>query len=286
MSKTFGTQNMVAPLQSVLVRRPDAAFGAADPQRWHYQSQPYLPLAQQEHDAFVNSLLASGVEVIYHEAPLLDHADAIFVRDPVLITDNGAVLLSMGKALREGEEEAIAATLVKMGVPIHYRLSGGATAEGGDLLWLDESTLAVGVGFRTNAAAVVQLQEALPDVEVLPYDLPYYDGPEACLHLTSNISLVDRDLAVVYRPLLPVAFYQELVARGIRLVDVVDEEYATLGSNVLALAPRVCLLLDHNHQTRKRLEAAGCEVLTYRGDEISLKAEGGATCLTQPILRG
>ncbi len=288
MTQHYGGQSMVAPLQTVLVRRPDEAFGAADPLLWHYTDQCYLPLAQQEHDAFVNTLLGNGVEVVYHDAALPDHADAIFVHDPVLMTDRGAIILRMGKPLRTGEEEAMALTLQRLGVPILYRLSGEATAEGGDLLWLDERTLAVGLGFRTNAAGFAQLGDALAGsgVTLVPVQLPYFEGPEACLHLMSLISLVDVDLAVVYRPLLPVPFYRLLVERGIELIDVSDEEFATMGTNVLALGPRRCLMLDHNHETRAALEAAGCRVVTYRGDEMSLKAEGGATCLTRPILRG
>ena len=288
MTQHYGGQSMVAPLQTVLVRRPDAAFGAADPLLWHYADQPYLPLAQQEHDAFVNTLLGHGVEVVYHDAPLPDHADAIFVHDPVLMTDHGAVILRMGKYLRMGEENAIATTLQRLGVPIHYRLSGEATAEGGDLLWLDERTLCVGLGFRTNQVGFDQLGEALAGsgVALVPVQLPYFEGPEACLHLMSLISLVDRNLAVIYRPLLPVPFYQLLVARGVELIDVPDEEFVTMGTNVLALGPRNCVMLEQNHETRAALEAAGCRVATYRGDEMSLKAEGGATCLTRAILRG
>jgi dimethylargininase len=288
MTKSFGCQSMVAPLQSVLVRRPDAAFGEADPMLWHYSDQPYLPLAQEEHDAFVNTLLGNGIEVVYHDQPLPAHADAIFVHDPALITDRGAIILRMGKALRRGEEEAIAETLTRLGVPIHYRLHGEAMAEGGDLLWLDERTLCVGLGFRTNAAGYAQLEEALDGsgVRLVPVQLPYFEGPEACLHLMSLISLVDNDLAVVYQPLLPVPFYQMLVARGIALIEVPDEEFMTMGTNVLAVAPRECILLDHNIQTIRALEAAGCRVTPYRGDEMSLKAEGGPTCLTRPVMRG
>lgn len=286
MSKNYGSQSMCAPLQIVLVKRPGTAFGEADPEKWHYTDQPDLLLAQQEHDAFVNSLHGSGIEVVYHDVELPEHADAIFVHDPVIVADQGAIILRMGKDLRRGEEEAIASVLEKMGVPIHYRLHGEAMAEGGDLLWVDEKTLAVGQGFRTNGEALRQLREALPEIEIIPVDLPYFDGPDACLHLMSFISIVDDDLAVVYLPLMPVPFYQFLKRRGFRMVEVTDEEFLTMGPNVLALAPGKCVMLQHNPITTSRLEAAGCEVLLYRGDEISLKAEGGATCLTRPILRG
>jgi len=276
---------MIGPLRRVLVKRPGEAFAAADPERWHYTSRPNLDEARREHDALVEILSAADAEVIDHPEPQPDRADAIFVFDPALITDRGAVILRMGKELRRGEEAAMARRLQEMGVPILAELGGEATAEGGDLLWLDSRTLAVGQGFRTNAEGLGQLQEILTGVDVLAVDLPYFTGPEACLHLLSLISIVDRGVAVVYPPLLPVPFWKTLLDRGFRLVEVPEEEFPTMGPNVLALAPGRCLMLEGNPVTRRRLEEAGCEVLTYRGREISLKAEGGPTCLTQPLLR-
>ncbi len=284
--KSYGSQSMIAPLQTVLVRAPDETFGNADPARWHYAAGINLPVAQAEHAAFVGILTRAGAEVVYHTTPLSDHADSIFVHDPVLVCDQGAVILRMGKDLRRGEEDAIARTLEGMGVPIHYRLHGDALAEGGDLLWVDEHTLAAGQGFRTNAEGLRQLQAALPDVNVIPVHLPYADGPEACLHLMSFISIVGEKLAVVYLPHMPVPFYQFLQAKGFQFVEVPEEEYRTMGPNILALAPSVCVMLEGNPITKTRLEAAGCTVYTYKGNEISLKAEGGATCLTRPVWRG
>ncbi|MGB0389409.1 MAG: dimethylarginine dimethylaminohydrolase family protein [Ardenticatenaceae bacterium] len=287
MSKSYGSQSMVEPLQTVLVKRPDAAFAVDDPEKWHYTGHPDLLVAQEEHDALVNMLHEAGVEVAYHDLYLPDHADAIYVHDPVIVSDQGAIILSMGKELRRGEEAAIATCLDSLGVPIHYTLHGEARAEGGDLLWVDEKTLAVGQGFRTNAEGLRQLREALgEEIELIPVDLPYYQGAEACLHLMSFISILDHDLAVVYLPLMPVPFWQYLNARGFRMVEVPEEEFLSMGPNVFALAPSKCIMLEGNPITKQRLEAAGCHVLTYKGNEISLKAEGGATCLTRPILRG
>jgi len=283
----YGCQSMVEPLRRVLVRRPDEAFGDADPTHWHYTSRPDLQEARREHDALVDLLRGAGAEVIEHSAPQPDRADAIYVFDPVLITERGAILLRMGKALRRGEEEALGQRLREVGVPTFAALDGEATAEGGDLLWLDRHTLAVGQGFRTNAEGLRQLREILAplDVEVIPVELPYSGGPEACLHLLSLISLVDHDLAVVYPSLLAVPFWRFLHDRGIRLIEVPDLEFATQGPNVLALSPRKVLMLEGNPITQRRLEEAGCEVLTYSGREISWKAEGGPTCLTRPVWR-
>jgi dimethylargininase len=283
----YGSQSMVDPLRRVLVKRPDETFAVEDPDRWHYVARPRLELAQQEHDALVGILREAGAEVVYHEEHQADRADAIFVHDPAIVTDEGAVILSMGKELRRGEETAMARRFEELRVPIHYRMHGEARAEGGDLLWIDHDTLAVGLGFRTNEEGLGQLREALEPlgVTVFPVPLPYYGGPEACLHLMSLISLVDYDAAVVYPSLLLVPFWQYLRKRGFRLIEVPDDEFETMGPNVLAVAPGRCIMLEGNPITRRRLEEAGCRVATYKGDEISLKAEGGATCLTRPILR-
>ncbi len=286
--KSYGAQSMITPLKRVLVRRPDAAFGNADPARWHYTAPINLADAQREHDALCVMLRRAGAEVVYHDEALPEHADSIFVFDPALVTDHGAILMQMGKRLRQGEEAAMAKMFEKLEVPILARLSGEAHGEAGDMLWLDGRTLVVGQGFRTNAEAARQIRAALAPhgISVMTAELPYYTGPEACLHLLSVISIVDSGVAVVYRPLLPVPLFLELERRGMRLVDVPDEEFLTQGPNVLATAPGECIMLERNPVTRQRLIEAGCEVTTYKGDELSFKAEGGATCLTRPILRG
>jgi dimethylargininase len=285
--KTYGSQSMIAPLRRVLVKRPEEAFAVDDPAAWHYTARPDAARAQEEHDALVAVLRQSGCEVLYHDEPQPDHADAIFTFDPALVTDQGAILLSMGKPQRRGEEAAMGRCFEALGIPILAQLHGDARAEGGDLLWLDHDTLAVGQGFRTNAEGLRQLREALTPlgVTVIPVDLPYYTGPEACLHLLSLISIVDERLAVVYPPLLSVPFWQEVQQRGFRLIEVPPIEFLTMGPNVLAMAPGQCLMLEGNPITQEQLQEAGCQVWTYRGEELSLKAEGGPTCLTRPILR-
>jgi dimethylargininase len=283
----FGAQTMVDPLRRVLVKRPEECFAVADPAAWHYAGRPDLDAARREHDELIGILAGCGAEVVDHPEPQPGRADAIYVFDPALVAERGAVILRMAKDLRRGEEAAMARRLAALGIPVVATLAGEARAEGGDLLWLDRRTLAAGQGFRTNREGLRQLREALePDgVEVLAVELPFWTGPDACLHLLSLISLVDHDLAVVYAPLLPVPFWRRLRDRGVALIEVPEEELPTQAPNVLALAPRKCLMLEGNPVTRRRLEAAGCEVLTYRGREISLKAEGGPTCLTRPLWR-
>ena len=288
MTRSFGAQDMVGRLRRVVVRRPDEAMAAADPALWHYTAPIDLGAAREAHDQLVAALRAWDVEVLLHDEPLPEHADAVFVFDPALVTDAGALLLRMGKDVRRGEEEALGRCLERHGVPLFGRIDGDGCVEGGDTLWLDHDTLAVGRGFRTNDGGVRQLRKLLAPlgVRLLDYDLPFFTGPEACLHLLSLISPVDVDLAVAYPPLMPTAFWSELQRRGVRLLKVPEEEFAhTQATNVLTVSPRRCVMLDGNPATRRLLEDEGCEVVTFPGEPLSFKAEGGPTCLTRPVLR-
>jgi N-dimethylarginine dimethylaminohydrolase len=279
----YGARSMTDPLRRVLVRAPQRA----DAERWQefgWRSRPDPAAAAEEHEAFRGILEAAGAEVILARGEA-GNPDAIYAYDPVLVGERGAVLLRPGKDGRLGEPEALTADLERAGVPIAARIEAPGTIDGGDTLWLDRETLLVGRGYRTNAAGVEQLQAAFPDAEVHSYDLPHWNGRGEVMHLMSLISPLDRDLALVYPRLAPVRLLELLGERGIETVGVPDTEFETMGPNVLALGPRHVLALAGNDETRRRLEAAGVEVETYQGDEISRKGDGGPTCLTRPILR-
>jgi N-dimethylarginine dimethylaminohydrolase len=279
----FGSASMTGVLKRVLVRPPVPE----DAERWReygWRSAPDYTAAAAEHEIFRGILEDAGAEVVIsHHDP--GNPDAIYVYDPVLVGAEGAVLLRPGKEGRRSEPAAMAATLEAAGVPVAGELSAPSFAEGGDTVWLDERTLLVGVGYRTNEDAVPALETAFPGVEVVPFDLPHWNGAAEVMHLMSFISPLDNDLAVVYPRIAPVRLLRLLAQRGVNVVEVPDEEFETQGSNVLALAPRRALALDGNPETRRRMVRIGVEVTVYRGDEISKKGDGGPTCLTRPLLR-
>jgi dimethylargininase len=290
--RTYGSQSLVAPLKRVLVKRPTET--AADAARWRefgYLHAPDAARLRAEHDAFVALVAASGAEVIYADdlVPVpTGLLDAVFVYDPAIVTDAGAIIAQPGKPLRRGEEEAMRRAFNELDVPILGTVGGDATMDGGDTLWLRHDTLCVGLSYRTNEAAIVQLRDLLAPlgVTVIALPLPHWHGPAECLHLMSLISPVADDLAVVYPPLMPIPLVRLLEERGIRWVAVPDAEFPTLGCNVLAVAPRDLIMAAGNPVTSAALRAAGCRVREYQGAEISLNREGGPTCLTRPILRG
>ena len=280
---TYGARSMTAPLRRVLVRPPQPADGA----RWReygWRAEPDAGAAAAEHEALREILAGSGAEVIVAEGES-GNPDAIYAYDPILVGEEGAVLLRPGKDGRLGEPDALETALTRAGVPVAARIEAPGTIDGGDTLWLDRDTLLVGRGYRTNASGVEQLQAAFSDAEVLSYDLPHWNGRAEVMHLMSLVSPLDDDLALAYPRLAPVRLMELLAERGIEVVEVPDAEFESMGPNVLALGPRLALALEGNDETRRRMEAVGVEVLVYKGDEISRKGDGGPTCLTRPILR-
>jgi dimethylargininase len=280
----FGAQSMTAPLRDVLVKRPGPAFGRAFADPAHGFLHPVdLEVAWAEHDAFVELLASLGPTV--HELGVeSDSPDLVYQFDPLLVTDRGAIPLRAGKPNRRGEERLTEAWLNARGVPTIGRVEAPGTIEGGDTFWLRPDLLCIGRTLRTNASGVSQLA-ALVGGDVRVFDVPYWRGPAEFIHLLSVVSPVADDLAVVYLPLLPVGLWHLLGELGVRTIAVPDDEFPTLGCNVLAVRPGVVILAEGNPVTAAALAAAGCEVHTYAAKEIGINGSGGPTCLTRPIRR-
>jgi N-dimethylarginine dimethylaminohydrolase len=285
-------QSEVGAISRMLLKHPRAAFGdtASIERQWralNFTAPPDLARATAEYDRFVALLNQNGVGMEFLSDTETSGLDSIYVRDASVVCDRGAIVCRMGKPARETEPAAQEAALRAIGYPIAGRIEAPGRLEGGDVLWLDRRTIAVGRGYRTNDEGILQLRRLLGHAidELITVPLPHWRGPADVFHLMSIISPVDDDLAVVYSPLMPVAFREFLIARGTTLVDVPDEEFDTMGANVLALAPRTCVMLNQNPLTRERLEKNGATVIAYEGSDISLKGGGGPTCLTRPLKR-
>ncbi len=289
MSTTW--QSDVGRLRRAVVKHPHDAVGGPESveAQWEglgYLASPDPSLAVEEFDVFSRLLEGLGVELLF--LPQVEDVgmDSIYARDAALVTDAGVILCRMGKSARGGEPSAQALAYSQWGIPVLGSIGGEGRLEGGDVVWLDENTLAVGQGYRTNAEGISRLTALLdPTIEVVTVPLPHFRGPGDVFHLMSMLSPVDRDLALVYSPLMSVPFRDLLLARGYTLVEVPEEEYDTLGCNVLTVAPRVCVMAEGSPETRRRMEAAGVAVHTFSGGEICLKGSGGPTCLTRTLER-
>tara|TARA_B100000949_G_scaffold218320_1_gene216637 strand:- start:167 stop:1024 length:858 start_codon:yes stop_codon:yes gene_type:complete len=283
---------MVDPIRRVLIKHPRDAYRDQvnvdhQYQQLNYSDVPDFKKSLIDYGTFAGLLESFGIEVHYLPEDESTSLDSIYTHDPCVVTNSGVILCLMGKKDRLSESVVMENYFQSINVPIIGRIETPGTLEGGDVVWLDERTVAVGEGYRSNAEGIRQFKTLLGNLvdEVISVPLPHWTGSGDCLHLMSNVSPIDHDLYLVYSRLLPVPFRKYLLDRQIQFIEVPDEEYDSMGCNVLAMAPRKCIMIKGNPITKDRLEAEGVEVHTYDGSEISIKGSGGPTCLTRPFFR-
>ena len=286
----FGVSSMTRRLKTVGMLKPMEALRNADPYRWHYGHSFDPTKLDSNYSSFTKILANQDVEILWMNPANNEIADSIFTYDASFMTQKGAILLSPGKQLRKGEEKIHEAFYKNNDIPIIGKTSGLAIAEGGDMFWLDEETLVIGKGFRTNQIGVEQIKRILTpfNIEVVSFDLPFFKGPKACLHLMSLISVVDKKKALAYFSLLPIGLVRLLEKKGYDLIKAPEDEFISsegLNINVLTIKPGICIMISGFPKTRKALEKNSVTVHTFDGSSLCIGCEGGPTCLTRPILR-
>ena len=290
MSKTHHSEYL--KLQSVFIKSANDAFQSDEllENQWdelNYLSKPDFKISLEEYQKFEAIFSENNIEIKRFPSNENVKMDSIYCRDASIATDFGIIICNMGKDGRINEPNAQLKAYQEQNIEVLGTIKSPGTLEGGDVAWFDEKTLAVGHTYRTNEAGIEQLKNLLEPngIEVIVADLPHYKGKEDVFHLMSILSPVDKNLAVVYSPLMPIKFRNELLKRGFELVEVPEEEFESMGCNVLAISPRNCVMVNGNPITKSLLEKAGCKVTTYLGEEISVKGGGGPTCLTRPLVR-
>jgi N-dimethylarginine dimethylaminohydrolase len=283
--------NEFGRLKRLAMRRPADAFvdQARIDREWqdlNYHYRPDLAKARAEHDRFAEIIRGVGADILYLPADKALTMDSLYVRDAATVCPKGVILANMGKKQREGEPAIHGRFFAETQIPVIGAITGAGKLEGGDLIWLDEKTVAIGRTYRTNDEGIRQFKALVgPDIRVEVAVMPHYKGQSDVFHLMSVISPLDKDLQLVYSPLMPIPFREWLLARGQTLVEVPDSEFASMGCNVLTIAPREVVMVKGNPETKGRMEAAGCKVHVIEADAISVPGEGGPTCLTRPLER-
>tara|TARA_B100001559_G_scaffold158452_1_gene132842 strand:- start:268 stop:1149 length:882 start_codon:yes stop_codon:yes gene_type:complete len=292
MINYYGCQSMVNPIRRVLIKHAKEGFKNQSElnqsaSKLNYLETPNFSKSISDYDQFVKLLKSFDIEIHYLPNNNNTTPDSIYTHDPCIVSNKGVILCSMGKDDRRSEVPAVESYFKSLDIPILGKIKKPGNLEGGDVVWINERSVAVGEGYRSNSEGIKQLKDLLSDLvdNVISVPLPHWTGPLDCLHLMSLLSPIDKDLFLVYSRLLPVPFLKYLSLLKIKLIHVPDNEYDSMGCNVLAVAPKKVIMLEGNPETKKMLEKNKVEVFCYDGSEISLKGAGGPTCLTRPFLR-
>ena len=288
----YGLNSNVSTLKTVILKNPQAAFKSQKTidlqwQDLNFIDKPDFKKSVTQYQNFIDILNDNHVEILYIPEDEKTSLDSIYTHDPIFMTPNGAVIGNMGKTQRKPETIMMKNYLNEIGIPILGEIINDATLEGGDVIWIDEKTVAAGLTYRTNIKGIDQLRKILStiSVEVICVDLPHWNGPVDVLHLMSLISPLKDDLFLIYKKLLPVGLLKLLKQLDIKTISIADEDYDSLGCNVLPLSTTKCLITSGNDKTFKIIEDNGIEVIEFQASEICYKGSGGPTCLTRPIYR-
>ena len=288
----YGLNSNVSTLKTVLLKNPQAAFKSQKTidlqwQDLNFIDKPDFKKSVTQYENFIDILNDNNVEILYIPEGEITSLDSIYTHDPIFMTPNGAVIGNMGKTQRKPETIMMKNYLNEIGVPILGEIINDATLEGGDVIWIDEKTVAAGLTYRTNNKGIDQLRKILStiSIEVISVDLPHWNGPVDVLHLMSLISPLNENLFLIYKKLLPISLLKLLKKLDIKTISIADEDYDSLGCNVLPLSTTKCLITSGNNKTCKIIEENGIEVIEFQASEICYKGSGGPTCLTRPIYR-
>jgi len=199
------------------------------------------------------------------------------------MTPEGAILARPASTVRAGEEVAVAAALAGAGVPILKTLTGQATFEGADLMWLDAETAIIGRGLRTNQEAIEQIGGLMAEIgcDLIAADMPY-----GTMHLMGMLRIADADLAIAWPRRTPHAAVTALRERGYEVAFLPEHGEAENNKalNFVTLGPRRIVMPAGNPAARRFYEGLGIEVTETPMAELK-RAAGAVGCLTGVVGR-
>jgi N-dimethylarginine dimethylaminohydrolase len=231
-------------------------------------------LANAQHESLRKTLESQGVEVILLPAQQ-EFPEQVFTRDIGFTLGETVFISEMGRHIRQGEEQVLKKWLNEHEIH-HYDLKEGSI-EGGDVS-IDRKIIWIGISNRTSEKAIKQLQQLLPDFQIIPVP---FEGKY--LHLDCVFNVLSSNEALIFSP----AFQQKeliLLSSHYKLIEVTEEEQFTLGTNILSLGNKTIISLPVNKNVNKQLEKHGYNVIEVDISEI-IKSGGSFRCITLPILR-
>ncbi len=273
-----------APLQAVFLHRPGPEIDdLVDPNAVQMLAPLAVEWVRRQHDGLADAYRRAGATVHYLEPDGPVPPNSLFCADLFFMTPEGAVLARPASAVRAGEERHVFRRLAELGVPILLSIHGDGTFEGADAVWIDEGTVLLATGLRTNEAGADQVAWVLRNIgaEVVRVDLPF-----GSMHLMGTLRLAGPGLAIGYPGRTPHRAVRALLERGYRLLWAPDpDELQRMALNFVPLGPYRVLMPAHCPHTQALYEAAGIECVTVEIDEL-VKAAGGMGCLTGILKRG
>ena len=281
----WGVASEVGPLKAVLLRRPGPEIeGMTDPRRWRWLDVMDPEKARAQHDMLAQIYRDHGATVHYVESMRPDRSNALFMRDSVFMTPEGAILARHAIDARRGEERYVAEALARLGVPILRTIHGTGIFEGACALWVDRETVILGTGVRANVEGARQVEDTLRTIgvkDIIRLPIPYGHA-----HVDGLLNFLDYDLALIFPWQTPYDVWAALRRKGIEMLEVpsIEELRESMAVNFVALSPRKIVMPEGAPLTRRLLERHGVEIIPADISELR-KGWGAIHCMTAFLKR-
>ncbi|SDZ22811.1 N-Dimethylarginine dimethylaminohydrolase [Evansella caseinilytica] len=277
----------VGKLRAVLMHKPGMEVEGITEENFHsyrFRAPMNADRVRQQHDALADVYRNHGVEVHYVQEQRTDKPNAIFARDLVFMTPEGAIVCRPAIPARRGEERAVAATLAALGVPIIKTINGNGYFEGASAMWIDRETVVIGTGSRTNESGASQVEAELRNIgvkNIIRTEIPY-----GCIHLDSHMSMVDKRKMLIFPWYVSYDCAKQLLDCGVELIEVTNIHEVEQGMclNFVALEPGKIVTSTGNPETKGLLEKNGIEVTEVLLDEV-MNGWGAVHCVTAFLKR-
>lgn len=281
----FGVSSEVETLRAVLMRRPGKEIENFDYKAARFKSVIDVEKFRAQHDNLAQIYRDHGVKVYYVEEQREDRPNALFMRDLVFMTPEGAIVTRPAMEARRGEERYAAQALAKIGVPIIKTINADGIFEGAMGMWVDRKTVIIATGVRTNYSGYEQVETELKRMgvtEIIHMQIPYGHA-----HIDGLLNFASHDIAMIHASQVPYDVCAALKKKGVKLIEAPSQTEAkeTLGVNFVAIKPGLVVHPEGNPRCREELEKNGIEVIPVDLSEI-LKGWGAMHCATLFLKRG
>jgi len=282
----WGVSSEVADLKAVLMRRPGKEVEKFVASEVRFSDEPIdVELMRRQHDHVADIYRHHGVQVYYVEEQREDRPNAVFCRDLMLMTPEGAIISRPGMATRRGEERYVAKALADIGVPIIRTICGNGMFEGANAMWVDRYTVILSTGVRCNRAGYDQACYELKRMGVT--EILHMQQPYSNIHIDGLMNAASEDIVMIHASQVPYDVVNALKKKGYKILEAPSQTEVRegFGCNFVALRPGLVVMPDGNPRCQELLEKNGVKIITVDLSEI-MKGKGALHCITAFLKRG
>lgn len=280
----WGCSSEVNRLRAVLMHRPGKEVENFDYRQVRFRAPVDPEKMRKQHDLLADYYRAHGITVYYVEEQRSDRPNAVFERDHLFMTPEGAIITRLAMDARRGEERYTAQRVAELGVPIVKTIAGDGIFEGANAAWVDRKTVILSLSSRANRSGFDQMATELKRQgveEIIPMQIPYGHA-----HVDGLLNFASNDVVVLHACQVPYMVVDALKKKGYHIIETpsLTETKYCYATNFVAIEPGHVVMSVGAPRTVELMEKAGITVDVLDLSELN-KGRGSVHCMTAFLKR-